>query len=191
MPTSLTETTGSFNAINNASDGYRTNCTDCWKHIKAPLQGRRYYQRKTLTSRSQRLKSKAMYIKPPTLPTQGMDNINTLEGYWLPFWAILFHFTIHFLVLTLTSEALWQAPHWWLPLRKQSPHSYSYPGENLGLSGHIPFDWRSHHYKKNGLLRQSKTATKAQKSAAKGPFDLLRRVLLRRAVPSVLQCRYK
>ena len=47
------------------------------------------------------------------------------------------------------------------------------------------------HYKKNGLLRRSKTATKAQKSAAKGPFDLLRRVLLRRAVPSVLQCRYK
>ena len=49
----------------------------------------------------------------------------------------------------------------------------------------------SFHYKKNGLLRRSKTATKAQKSAAKGPFDLLRRVLLRRAVLSVLQCRYK
>ena len=36
-----------------------------------------------------------------------------------------------------------------------------------------------YHYKKNGLLRRSKTA-------AKGPFDLLRR-----AVPSVLQCRYR
>ena len=49
----------------------------------------------------------------------------------------------------------------------------------------------SHHYKKNGLLRRSKTAAKAQKSAAKGPFTLQRRVLLRRAIPSVLQCRYR
>ena len=32
-------------------------------------------------------------------------------------------------------------------------------------------EWRKH-YKKNGLLRRSKTAAKAQKSAAKGPFDL-------------------
>ena len=28
------------------------------------------------------------------------------------------------------------------------------------------------HYKKNGLLRRAKTAAKAQKSAAKGTFDL-------------------
>ena len=47
------------------------------------------------------------------------------------------------------------------------------------------------HYKKNGLLRRAKTAAKAQKSAAKGTFDLQRRVLLRQAVPSVLQCRYR
>ena len=87
MPTSLTETIGSFNATNNASDGYRTNCIDRWEHIKAPLRGRRHYQRKTLTSQSQsqRLESKATYIKPLTLPTQGTDIIDTLEGYWLPF----------------------------------------------------------------------------------------------------------
>ena len=87
MPTSLTETAGSFNATNNALDDYRTNCTDRWKHIKAPLQGRRRYQRKTLTSQSQsqQLESNATYIKPPTLPTQGTAITDTLEGYWLPF----------------------------------------------------------------------------------------------------------
>ena len=37
----------------------------------------------------------------------------------------------------------------------------------LYLSIHLCF-----HYKKNGLLRRSKTAAKAQKSAAKGPFNL-------------------
>ena len=47
------------------------------------------------------------------------------------------------------------------------------------------------HYKKNGLLRRAKTAAKAQKSATKGTFDLQWRVLLRQAVPSVLQCRYR
>ena len=51
---------------------------------------------------------------------------------------------------------------------------------------HLSHNISNIHYNKNGLLRRSKTAAKAQKSAAKGPFDLLRR-----AVPSVLQCRYK
>ena len=37
--------------------------------IKAPLQGKRRYLRKKLTS--QRLEPKATYIKPPTLPTEG------------------------------------------------------------------------------------------------------------------------
>ena len=93
---SLTETAGPFNATNNVSDGYKTNCTDRWEHIKAPLHGRRRYQRKTLTSQSQshRLESKATYIKPPTLPTKGTNIIDTLKGYWLPF--LLFCFILQY-----------------------------------------------------------------------------------------------
>ena len=41
--------------------------------LKAPLQGRRHYQRKTLTlqCQTQWLGSRATYIKLPTLPPQG------------------------------------------------------------------------------------------------------------------------
>ena len=47
--------------------------------LKAPLQGRRHYQRKTLTSQcqAQRLESKATYIKLPTSPPQGTQKKNT------------------------------------------------------------------------------------------------------------------
>ena len=34
MPTSPTRASGLFNTANNASDGYQTNCTDCWEHTK-------------------------------------------------------------------------------------------------------------------------------------------------------------
>ena len=99
MPTSLTEIVKPFNATNNASDGYKTNCIDRWEHIKAPLHGRRRYQRKTLTSQSQsqQLESKVTYIKPPTLPTKGMDIIDTLKGYWLPFLPFCFILQYSFL----------------------------------------------------------------------------------------------
>ena len=96
MPTPLTRTARPFNAINNTLDGYKTNYTVHWRNIKTPLQGRRHYQRKTLTSQSQsqQLESKVTYIKPPTLPTKGMDIIDTLKGYWLPF--LLFCFILQY-----------------------------------------------------------------------------------------------
>ena len=57
----------------------------------------------------------------------------------------------------------------------------------------IPYDpvvpSSHHHYKKNRLLWRAKSFAKAQKSAAKGTFDLQRRVLLRRFIPSMLQSR--
>ena len=40
---------------------------------------------------------------------------------------------------------------------------------------HMIMRLRHSHYKKTGLLRLAKTATKAQKIAAKGSFGLLRR----------------
>ena len=48
--------------------------------------------------------------------------------------------------------------------------------------------WRIH-YKKTSLLRRAKTAAKAQKTAAKGPFGLLWRGLLRRFYLPALRCR--
>ena len=42
------------------------------------------------------------------------------------------------------------------------------------------------HYKNTGLLRKAKTATKVQKTAAKGPFGLLQQGLLRRFHPLAL-----
>ena len=47
------------------------------------------------------------------------------------------------------------------------------------------------HYKKNELLWRAKNATKAQKSAAKGTFDLQRRVLLQWFFPPLLRCYYR
>ena len=44
VPTSLTRVAGSFKATNNISDGYKTNCTDLWEHIKALLLSTRRYQ---------------------------------------------------------------------------------------------------------------------------------------------------
>ena len=44
VPTSPMRVAGSFNAVNNAPDGYKTNCIDCWEHIKAPLLSRKRYQ---------------------------------------------------------------------------------------------------------------------------------------------------
>ena len=52
------------------------------------------------------------------------------------------------------------------------------------MQGHL-----SYHYKKTSLLRRAKTAAKAQKTAAKGPFGLLRRGLLRRFYLPALRCR--
>ena len=43
------------------------------------------------------------------------------------------------------------------------------------------------HYKKTVLLQRAKTAAKAQKTVAKGTFNLQRRVLLRRFFPSLLR----
>lgn len=40
-------------------------------------------------------------------------------------------------------------------------------------------------------MRWAKTATKAQKTATKGPFGLLRRGLLRQFYPPLLWCRYR
>ena len=37
VPTLLTKTAGSFNTTNNTPDGFRTNYTDRWRYIKAPL----------------------------------------------------------------------------------------------------------------------------------------------------------
>jgi len=45
------------------------------------------------------------------------------------------------------------------------------------------------HTKKTVQLQRAKTAAKAQKTTAKGPFDLSCRVLLWRFYPPVLQCR--
>ena len=44
VPTSLTRVAGSFNAANNAPNGYKTSSTDHWEHIKVPLLSRRRYQ---------------------------------------------------------------------------------------------------------------------------------------------------
>ena len=44
VPTSPTRVAGSFKAANNAPDGYKTNYTDCWEHIKAIVLGRRRYK---------------------------------------------------------------------------------------------------------------------------------------------------
>ena len=67
--------------------------------IKAPLQGRRRYQRKTLTSQcqAQRLESRATYIKLPTLPPKGTHkkkHINTLKQYRLPFYCFVSFYNI-------------------------------------------------------------------------------------------------
>ena len=116
VPTSLTREAGPFNAINNTLDGYKTNYTVHWRNIKTPLQGRRHYQRKTLTSQSQsqQLESKATYIKPPTLPIKGTDNIETKMKILID--ILCYSISFHNLILTLASEVLWQAPHWWSPL---------------------------------------------------------------------------
>ena len=53
VPTPLMRIAGPFNAINSTLDGYETNCTDHWRYIKTPLQGRRRYLKETLTSQSQ------------------------------------------------------------------------------------------------------------------------------------------
>ena len=45
------------------------------------------------------------------------------------------------------------------------------------------------HTKKTVLLQRAKTAAKAQKTTAKGPFDLSCRVLLWRFYPPMLRCR--
>ena len=112
MPTPLMRTAGPFNAINNTLDGYETNCTDHWRYIKIPLQGRRRYLKETLTSQSQSqwLEFKATYINPITLPAKGMDNIDTKIKILIviPYYFVSFNNS----VLTSASEALWQAPHW-------------------------------------------------------------------------------
>ena len=70
--------------------------------LKAPLQGRRRYQKKTLTSQCQAqwLESRATYIKLPTLPSQGTKKTHRyfetisiaillfyfILQYTLPFW---------------------------------------------------------------------------------------------------------
>ena len=111
MPTPLMRTAGPFNAINNTLDGYKTNCTDRWRYIKIPLQGRRRYLKETLTSQSQSqwLEFKATYINPITLPAKGMDNIDTKIKILIviPSYFVSFNNS----VLTSASEALWQTPH--------------------------------------------------------------------------------
>ena len=137
-------TAGPFNAINNTLDGYETNCTDHWRYIKIPLQGRRRYLKETLTSQSQSqwLEFKATYINPITLPAKGMDNIDTKIKILIviPYYFVSFNNS----VLTSASEALWQTPHRWSPLQKKFPCLYKYPSRNLDLSGYISLDWRSH-----------------------------------------------
>ena len=112
MPTPLTKAAGPFNTINNTMGGYETNCTDRWRHIKTPFQGRRRYQKETLTSQSQPqwLEFKATYIKPLTLPAKGTDNIDTKTKILI----FILYYSVSFnnSALTLASEVLWQAPHW-------------------------------------------------------------------------------
>ena len=65
--------------------------------LKAPLQGRSRYQKKTLTSQcqAQRLESRATYIKLPTLPAQGTKkHIDTLKQYRLPFYCFISFYNI-------------------------------------------------------------------------------------------------
>ena len=50
--------------------------------------------------------------------------------------------------------------------KSQNPIGNALPSNSAGNSNKSP------HYKKNGLLRWSKSAAKSQKSAAKGPFNL-------------------
>ena len=144
MPTPLTRTARPFNAINNTLDSYETNCTDCWRYIKTPLQSRRRYLKKTLTSQSQsqRLEFKATYIKPSTLPAKGIDNIDTKIKILIviPCYFVSYNNS----TLTLALEALWQAPPWWSPLQKKFPCLYRYPSWNLDLSGYASLNWRSH-----------------------------------------------
>ena len=147
MPTSLTETAWSFNAANNASDSYKTNYTDRWEHIKAPLLGSKRYQRMALTSQyqSQRLESKATYIKPSHC--QHKVHTKKKPTLWKDtncHFAILFHFTKHFLVLTLASETLWQAAHRWPHWKEQSFHLRRYLDESSDPSRCIHLDWWSH-----------------------------------------------
>ena len=137
-------TAGPFNAINNTLDGYETNCTDHWRYIKIPLQGRRRYLKETLTSQSQSqwLEFKATYINPITLPAKGMDNIDTKIKILIviPYYFVSFNNS----VLTSASEALWQTPHRWSPLQKKFPYLYRYPSGNSDPSGYVLLDWRSH-----------------------------------------------
>ena len=144
MPTPLTRAARPFNAINNTLDGYETNCTDRWRHIKTPLQGRRRYQKETLTSQSQsqRLEFKATYIKPPTLLAKGTDNIDTKTKILI--FILGYSISFNNYVLTLVSKVLWQAPHQWSPLQKKFPCLYRYPSRNLDPSGYVALDWRSH-----------------------------------------------
>ena len=44
VPTSPRSIARPFNAANNASDGYKTSCTNCLEDIEAPLLGKRHYQ---------------------------------------------------------------------------------------------------------------------------------------------------
>ena len=86
VPMPLTRTSGPFNATNNTLDGYKTNCTDCWRYIKTLLPSRRHYLKETLTP--QWLEPKARYIKSSTLPWKGTKNKNlrkreTIEHSWL------------------------------------------------------------------------------------------------------------
>ena len=144
MPTLLTKTAGPFNTINNTLGGYETNCTDRWRHIKTPLQGRRRYQKETLTSQSQpqRLEFKATYIKPPTLPAKGTDNIDTKTKILI----VILYYSVSFnnSALTLASEVLWQAPHQWSPLQKKFPYLYKYPSRSSDPSRYVSLYWQSH-----------------------------------------------
>ena len=48
MFVSLTEITKPFNAVNNASGGYKTNCTDRWKPIKTHITEHKVLPREAL-----------------------------------------------------------------------------------------------------------------------------------------------
>ena len=95
---SLMNTSGSFNATNNASDGYGTNCTDRWAHIKCSITRQEVLPKEdiniTMSSTMARIQSN-IYKAPYTATTRyTKKHIDTLKQYRLPFYCFISFYNI-------------------------------------------------------------------------------------------------
>ena len=120
----------------NTLDDYETNCTDCWRYIKTPLQSRRRYL-------PQRLEPKATYIKPSTLPWKGTKNINLRNRETIDY-SLLFYIHSTFLFWLWHQRCFGRHHTGDHPQQKRFPWSYRYPSQSLDPSRYASLDWQSY-----------------------------------------------